>query len=107
MQTGSVSAAEGKALSMLGMSLKAGRLALGESAARKALLSGKAELVIFASDCADNTRKKLELLCEKQNTPIIIFSVKENLGKALGKDGKAVLALTDKGFAEAIKKIIS
>ena len=55
MQTGSVSAAEGKALSMLGMSLKAGRLALGESAARKALLSGKAELVIFASDCADNT----------------------------------------------------
>ena len=107
MQTDSAFSAEGKALSMLGMSFKAGKLALGESAARKALLSGKAELVIFAADCADNTRKKLELLCKEQNTPIIIFSVKENLGKALGKDGKAVLALTDKGFAEAVKKIIS
>ena len=99
--------AEKKALSLCGLCLKSGRLALGESAARKAVLTEKAFLVVFASDCGENTRKKLEALCAEKNIPVNIFSEKEKLGNALGKDGKAVIAFLDKGFAEAFKKIIS
>ena len=98
---------EKKALSLLGLCLKASRLSLGESAVRKTVLAGKAFLVIFASDCGENTFGKLETLCAEKNTPVMIFSEKEKLGKALGKEGKAVVAVSDQGFAEAIKKIIS
>ena len=35
------------------------------------------------------------------------FSDKESIGKAVGKDDKAVIAITDDGFAQAVLKLIN
>ena len=35
------------------------------------------------------------------------FSDKESIGKAVGKDDKAVIAITDEGFAQAVLKLIN
>ena len=83
---------ENKALSLCGLCLKSGRLALGESAVRKAVLTEKAFLVVFASDCGENTRKKLEALGVK-NLRLVINRFDKKMFKKLGfyKDLDAVI----------------
>ena len=46
-----------KALSMIGLATKAGKIASGEFAVESAVRKGKACLVIIASDASDNTKK--------------------------------------------------
>lgn len=46
-----------KALSMIGLATKAGKIASGEFAVESAVRKGKAVLVIIASDASDNTKK--------------------------------------------------
>ena len=96
---------EQKILSLLGLATKAGKLAHGDSAVKEALLKGKAFLVITAGDCGENTREKVIKLCETKKTEIVTFSTKKDIGKAVGRDDKAVVALLDDGFAGAVKKL--
>ena len=46
-----------KVYSMLGLAMKAGKVASGEFATDKSVKSGKAWLVIVSEDASDNTRK--------------------------------------------------
>ena len=50
-----------KALSMIGLATKAGKIASGEFAVESAVRKGKAVLVISASDASDNTKKSFNL----------------------------------------------
>ena len=93
-----------KVLSLLGLAMKAGKVSSGETAAESAVKSGKAYLVIVANDASDNTRKHFSDMCVFRDIPFIQYSDKENLGRALGKDLRSNLAITDKGFADAIIK---
>ncbi len=95
-----------KILGMLGLCTRAGKLALGDSAVKEAVVRGKAKLVIIAADCGENTRGKIENLCNEKNVPRVEFSEKSIIGKAVGRDDKAVVAITDKNFAEAVKKLL-
>ncbi len=96
-----------KILGLLGLATAGGRIALGDTAVREAVYSGKAQLVIFAADCGENTKEKITKLCSGRNVAYIEFSDKETIGKAVGRDGKAVVALTDRGFAQAVLKHIA
>ena len=93
-----------KVLSLLGLAMKAGKVASGETAAENAVKSGKAYLVIVANDASDNTRKHFYDMCVFRDIPFIQYSDKENLGRAIGKDLRSNLAVTDSGFADAIIK---
>ena len=42
--------------------------------------------------------------CEYYNVPIYIFGDKDKIGHAMGKQFRASVAITDDGFAKAIKK---
>ena len=95
-----------KVMGLLGLATAGGRIAPGDSAVREAIFRGKAQLVIFAADCGENTKEKIMRLCLEKGVPTAEFSDKETIGKAIGRDGKAVIALTDAGFAKAVQKLI-
>ena len=71
-----------KVLSLIGLAMKAGRCASGEMMTESETKSGRAHLVIIASDASD----------------------KDTLGHAMGKEFRASLAILDEGFADGILK---
>ena len=56
-----------RALSMVGIAARAGSIASGEFSTEKALKSGKAYLVIVASDASQNTKKHFTDMCSYRN----------------------------------------
>ena len=98
-----------KALSMIGLCKKAGRLVSGVPAVCDALRDGKAMLVIYAAGAAENSVKRVTDKAKSYETAALPLNVSpEELGHSIGKVGAvAAVGITDGGFAEAIKKIIS
>lgn len=96
--------AEKKIYSYIGLAMKAGFLSGGDFMVEKMVKSGKAKLVLIAEDTAPNTRKKYENMCEYYKTCLYLFGTKESIGNAAGKEYRAILAICDKGMAEAVKK---
>ena len=93
-----------KALAMIGMAQRAGKVASGEFSTEKAVKTGKAALVIVADDSSDNTKKMFSDMCRYYNVPIYFYSNKETLGHSIGKQFRALLAVLDEGFGNTIKK---
>lgn len=91
-------------LRMVGLAMKAGRVASGEFMTESAVKSHGAFLVMIAQDVSENTRKKFRNMCEFYEVPLREYSTKEELGHSLGKEFRASLAVTDEGFAQAILK---
>lgn len=95
---------QSKALSMISLATKAGKVASGEFCTEKEVKSGRAYLVIVAGDASDNTKKKFQNMCDFYKVPIYFFEDKDTLGHAMGKEFRASLAVTDAGFAKGIRK---
>ncbi len=93
-----------KVLNLIGLAQKAGKIASGEFMTEKAVKTGRAALVILAGDASDNTKKKFKNMCEFYKVPIRLYSEKDYLGHAIGKEFRASLAVTDEGLAQAIMK---
>ena len=93
-----------KVISLIGLSMKAGKIASGEFAAEKAVKTGKAWLVIVSQEASDNTKKKFRNMCTYYQVPYYEFGGKEELGAAIGKEFRASLAVTDENLASALKK---
>lgn len=91
-------------LSTIGLALRAGKVVSGEFMTESAVKSHSACLVIIAQDVSENTRKKFHNMCEFHQVPIREYSTKDELGHSMGKEFRASLAVTDKGFAQAILK---
>ncbi len=96
-----------KVLSLLGIAQKAGRVVSGEFSVEKAVKEGKACLVLVAKDASDNTKKMFRNMCSYYEVPVYVHSEKETLGHCIGKQFRASLAVTDVGFANALKKQLS
>ncbi|MBQ4282896.1 MAG: ribosomal L7Ae/L30e/S12e/Gadd45 family protein [Lachnospira sp.] len=95
-----------KALSMMGLAQRAGKVVSGEFSTEKAVKTGKAGLVIVAGDSSDNTKKMFTNMCEYYEVPIYFYSDKETLGHAIGKEFRASLAVLDENFSKQIIKHI-
>lgn len=95
---------QNRAYGMIGMAMKAGKMASGEFATEKAVKSGKAALVIVSETASENTKKKFQNMCDYYKVPIYFFGKKEELGHAIGKEFRASLAVLDTGLAKAIEK---
>jgi len=89
-------------LSMLGLAAKGGNLVSGEFQTDKAIKEGKAYLVITALDASDNTKKDFSDACNYYKVPFKQYGTKEGLGHAIGRDYRAVIAVTDERLAEAL-----
>ncbi|MCT7843320.1 MAG: ribosomal L7Ae/L30e/S12e/Gadd45 family protein [Lactobacillus iners] len=92
-----------KALNMLGLAQKAGKMVGGYDATNIAILNKKAILVFIASD---NTKEKVLFACKKNNINVCRQFSTAELSHIMGKNRK-ILAVTDSGFAKAIMKKIN
>ena len=95
-----------KIQSMLGLAARSRNLVSGETAVETAVKSGKAKLVIVPLDASDNTVHDFTNMCEYRNVPFYRYSTKTELGHTIGKDDRSSLAVTDRGFAAAILKLL-
>ena len=95
---------QNKALSMIGLATKAGKVASGEFCTEKEVKSGRAYLVIVADDASDNTKKKFQNMCDFYQVPIYFFKDIDTLGHSMGKEFRASLAILDEGFADGIQR---
>lgn len=91
---------------LIGLCRKSGNLLCGATAVESAIKSKKCFLVIIADDAGDSICRKIEGLCSANKTECRIMFDKEWLGSAAGLDGKAVIAIKSKDFAEGILKLI-
>jgi len=90
-----------KIRSLLSMAARAGRLASGASAVEDALQKGRAEMLVFAEDIAEGTKDKLVSL---GGIPSRVTSLltRDEMGKLLGRELVGVMAILEKGFADAV-----
>jgi ribosomal protein L7Ae-like RNA K-turn-binding protein len=93
-----------KVLSMLGLAARSRNVVSGGFATEAAVKEGKAALVIIAEDASGNTRKKYSNMCNYYEVPCAFHGTKAVLGHSMGKDERSVLAVTDEGFADSIRK---
>ena len=93
-----------KVLSMLGLAARSRNVVSGGFATEAAVKEGKAALVIIAEDASGNTRKKYSNMCNFYEVPCVLHGTKDVLGHSMGKEERSVLAVTDEGFANSIRK---
>ena len=98
-----------RALSMIGICKKAGRLISGVPLVCDAVREGKAFLTVYASGASVNSVKRVCDKCASYDVKIVAIDITpEELGKAIGKSGAvAAVCTTDRGFADAILKILN
>ena len=88
---------------LLGLALRAGRLAVGEEPVGAACRCHKGYLLLLASDAADNTiRRALHFSQAGKTICLTLPLTKEELGSGLGRTSCAMVAVTDVGFAASI-----
>lgn len=92
-------------ISLLGLARRAGKVEVGDEAARSACSHGTAKILLIASDSSDRTREAFEFIAESASIPhISVAETREELGNALGKRPCAVVAICDTGFSAGIVK---
>ena len=88
--------------SLLGLAMRGRKLATGESAL-KSIQSGKAHLVLIASDASDNTKKKYIDKCTYYKVDYYIDGTSEELSNSVGKVNRMAIVVLDAGFAKSMK----
>lgn len=96
-----------KALSSLGMAMRAGKLVTGDEIVLKAIRHKQAHLVIIAGDASANTKKKFNDKCGTYGIQLAEAFDREQLGRAIGKPERVVLAVTDAQFGKMIANHLS
>ena len=95
---------QNKVLSLLGLAMRGRNLVSGEFQTLEAVKNGSAMLVIIAEDASANTKKLFTNTCTFYEVPVYEYGTKEELGRAIGKDVRSSLGVSDAGLAEAIIK---
>ncbi len=94
-----------KALGMLGLAQKAGRVQIGEEPVGAAAQDAKARVILLASDAADNSRNRAAKFAALHNTPLLSLPYdKQTLGGIFGRASCAMAAVTDIRMALSLVK---
>ncbi|HEY2804581.1 MAG TPA: ribosomal L7Ae/L30e/S12e/Gadd45 family protein [Gemmatimonadales bacterium] len=94
---------ERRALGLLGLGAKAGRIAIGVEAAHSALRAGKAEAIVMPADASPRSKEQLVALAGHKKVPLFTFSQAEKLGAALGRPAVHGVAVLDRQLAKGLK----
>lgn len=95
-----------KLLQMLGLAMRAGKVISGEEQVLHTIKSRKAKSILLSQDAGENTKKKIVDKCNTYHVPIFRYGTREELGKAIGKPERVVIAITDAGFTRTIQKLV-
>ena len=88
---------------MLGIAAKSGNVVSGEFSTEKAVKTGHAYLVIVSEEASSNTNKMFTNMTTFYEVPMYVFGTKEELGRCIGKEFRASLAITDENLANAVE----
>ena len=97
---------EQRILTFLGLATKAGKTVSGSDAVAEAVARGCAYLVLVAEDASEGTAKKIAFFSRQAGVSLCRFSTRQQLGKFLGKEDRAVAAILDKGFADRLIQLL-
>lgn len=89
-----------KAINLLTVCRKAGKLVLGFDPVKEAVLGGKAECVLVTADISPKTLKETGYYCSRSSIKIIQLDCSMNELEVLFRKKTVVMAVIDKGFAE-------
>lgn len=96
-----------KALGLIGISAKAGKIVYGTDSSIEAMKSHKVKLLIVSNEASEKSKKNFNYYAQKYNTKICFFETIENLSKAIGKKNKVVIGILEENLAKEIQKIIN
>ena len=91
-------------LGLIGLAMKAGKVAFGADSVEESILQRKVKLLIVSEESSERTKSKFIKLCQNYNIPIIIDGNIDDLSKTIGKSNKAVIGIKDINFANSIQK---
>ena len=63
-------------------------------------------MVIVSEEASDNTNKMFANMTDFYEVPMYVFGTKEELGRCIGKEFRASLAITDENLANAVENKI-
>lgn len=90
-------------LSLLGLALRGGNLAVGEEPVEAVARARDARVLLAAADAAPNTCRRVEHFAQAgQCLWLRLPFTKAELGKAVGRSSAAIVAVTDIGLANAV-----
>lgn len=90
-----------RALSMLGLCARAGRLVTGEKACVQAIRAGSVYVMLLDGAASENAVKAVGQACRTHGVPLVRTGEYE-LGVAIGKPGRMAAGVTDAKMAERI-----
>lgn len=79
----------------LGLAAKAGKVKSGDFTVEKILKSGQTQLVLLDTEASAATEERYGRTCERLGVRLMRVT---GLGEAIGKAGRIVAAVTDRGF---------
>lgn len=86
--------------SLLGLAMRAGRLAAGDEPVRELARNGVIRAVFLTMDAGDAISRQAAFAAKKARVPLLTLPIsKETLGGALGRKTCAMCAVSDSGFA--------
>jgi len=92
-----------KILNFLGIMKKAGALVIGDEACYDAVRTGKAKVILVASDASSNTVNRAKGYAGETKRGYVLLPVtKSELGQLLSRESCALLAVNDSNFAKAL-----
>lgn len=83
---------EKKALSLLGLAMRAGQVTHGDGPCEREVRAGRAALVLLDEGVSESTRDRYIKLCRERNIPLHETS-RNALGRAIGKENRMVAAV--------------
>ena len=95
-----------KILALIGFAYKSRKLVSGEGITLEYIKSNKAKLVFIASDASENTRKRISDKCNFRSIELVDIFTRYEIGKAIGKEERVAVGITDQNFADSIKKLL-
>ncbi|WP_059170149.1 YlxQ family RNA-binding protein [Bacillus sp. FJAT-27445] len=93
-------------MSLLGLANRARKIISGEELSIKEIRSGKAKLILLSADASANTTKKITDKCKTYQVPCKTVDNRFDLGLAIGKEARVVVAVLDDGFAAKLMTLL-
>lgn len=95
-----------KIFDLLTICRKAGRMTMGFDSVKESIQTGKAKLVLLATDISAKTEKEVRFFAGKNSTevytiPVTIAEVEFGTGRKAG-----VMSICDEGFAKKINELL-
>ena len=87
---------------LLGIAKKSGTLIIGSDSVGAAVRSGKARVILSASDSSERSKRQAENMAAAGNTlHVVLPFLKYEIGGMVGRGAPGIMAITDIGIASA------